>query len=552
MMRALPMTAANAGPRTRGKYPGVVRKSVAGVLATVLCMPAGAQDLRLADVIALALSRNPAIQVQRTQVEAAYGQQQQAAGQFDWAITSSLNYERSITPLTDSALADGAGGRIDQTRLFSTAYQVGINKRLRNGLIVGAGFDANGIQDASASPVLQQQNLARLNVSLTLPLLQGQGRAVTAAEDAAALSAQARRFDLLDAAARTLYATIVAYWNYRARIELEKVAISAEERSGSLLESTRKLVDAFEKPAADLVLLRADLADKVAAREAASLARTEARQALGRLLGLDALAIAALPDPAEALPAGAALPQSAFPDLAALRGEALARRPDLHSLALQLQAAQRTIEGARDLLKPRLDLNVGLAYAKASEGEGRYRLFSEPGRYQSAPSVFASLNFAFPVANNQAKGVVRERAAVLLQVAIQQSDLATGVATGVDFALHSLISSAAQLDAGRSSLALYEQAVKQEIIKQRNGISTLIDVINTETRFISARIGFLQAQLAYATALARLRLETGTLVPTPDADDRFSLDTNDLAGFGPLSDRQSASSSSARTGSHEK
>jgi outer membrane protein TolC len=533
------------------KHPG--SRCTAWLMFLVLapCAGVSAQQLHLADAVHLALIQNPDIKVQRTQVEAAFGQQQQAAGQFDWAVSSGLNYERTISPLTGSAVSGGAYGSVDRTRVFATGYQAALSKQLRNGLIVGAGFDASGTQDATRSPAAPQQNLARLNVSLTVPLLQGHGQAVTAVEDAAALTAQARRYDLLDSAAHALYNTLVAYWTYRARIELEKIAISSEERSRSLLESTQKLVDASEKPAADLVLLKADLADKVAAREAATLAHTEARQALGRLLGLDASAIAALPEPAEALPGGAAPPQAKLPSLAVLRAQALARRPDVRALALLLDAAQRNVEGARDLLKPRLDLNMGLAYAKASEGEGRYRLFSEPGRYQSAPSVFATLSFAFPIANNQAKGLVRERSAALSQVAIQQSDLATGVATGVDFALQSLMSSASQLDVGRSGLALYEQAVRQEITKQRNGISTLIDVINTEARYISARIGFLQAQLGYATAIARLRLETGTLVPVSDTSDRFSLDPDDLGGFGPLAS-QTFTPSPARTEDHEK
>jgi outer membrane protein TolC len=522
------------------------------VLALMPWVEVDAQSLRLEDAVQLALNQNAGIRVQRTQVEAAFGQQQQAAGQFDWAVSSGLNYERTITPLTDSGRADGGYGSVNGTRMFSTSYQAGVTKHLRNGLIVGAGFDARGTEDATLSPATSQQNLARLDVSLTVPLLQGRGQAVTAAEDAAMLVAQARRYDLLDSAAQTLYNTLVAYWTYRARIELEKVAISSEERSASLLGSTRKLVAASEKPAADLVLLEADHADKVAAREAAALARTEARQALGRLLGLNAFAIAGLPEPAETLPGASAVPQPRLPGLAALRTEALERRPDVRALALLLHAAQRNVEGARDLLKPRLDLNMGLAYSKASEGGGRYRLFSEPGRYQSAPSVFATLSFSFPVVNNQAKGLVRERAAALSHVAIQQSDLATGVETGVDLALQALMSSAAQLEVGRKGLSLYELAVKQEIIKQRNGISTLIDVINTETRFINARISFLQAQLAYATAIARLRLETGTLVPTPDAKDHFTLDPTDLGGFGPLTGRPSNPSSWARIEDYEK
>jgi outer membrane protein len=504
------------------------------LLAWTPCLCGAAQPLTLETAAQLALSRNAGILVQRTQVEAAYGQQQQAAGQFDWAVASGLHYERTLTPLTDTGRTAGDYGLADQSRIFATGYQAGVNKQLRNGVIVGAGFDATGTQDATLAPATPQQNLARLNVSLVVPLLQGRGSAVTAIEDAAALTAQARRYDLLDGAAHTLYDTLVAYWTYRARIELEKVAVSSEERSTSLLESTRKLVAAAEKPAADLVLLQADHADKVVVREAAVLARSDARQALGRLLGLDARTIAALPEPADVLPGTTALAPPRLPTLAALRDDALVRRPDVRALALLLDAARRNIDGARDLLKPRLDLTVGVAYARASEGVGRYRLFSEPGRTQSAPSVFATLNFAFPIVNNNAKGLVRERAAALSQVAIQQGDLATGVATGVEFALQALLSSAAQLEAGRSALGLYEQAVKQEIVKQRNGISTLIDVINTETRFINARINFLQTQLAYATAIARLRLETGTLVPMPDADDRFSLDPGDLGGFGPL------------------
>jgi outer membrane protein TolC len=526
---------------------------MASLLAALALAPnAQAQDLGLADALQRALSQNPDIAVQRTQVDAAFGQQQQAAGQFDWAVSSRLSYDRTITPLTDSSRIPGGTGLIDQTRVFSAGYQLGVSKQLRSGLVIGAGFDATGNDDTTHAPAAAPQNLARVTVSLNVPLAQGGGRAVTAAEDAAALSAQVRRQELLDSAARTLYSTLVAYWNYRARIELEKVALSSEERSASLLEAIRKLVAASEKPAADLVLLKADLADKAAAREAAALARREAQQALGRLLGLEAAAIAALPEPAESLP-GVARRVAALPArVATLRSEALARRPDVRALAFQLEAAQRDMDGARDLLKPRLDLSMGVAYAKASEGEGRYRLFSEAGRYQSTPSVFARLNFAFPLANNQAKGAVRERAAMLSQVTIRQRDVAIAVATGVDSALQALLSSAAQLNVGRSGLALYEQAVNQELIKQRNGMSTLIDVINTESRFVNARINFLQAQLGYATAIARLRFETGTLVPVTDVNDRFSLELNDLGGFGPLAATLLVPASSAAPEDHEK
>lgn len=521
-----------------------VNRSLAVALAALALAAPGlhAQPLQLRDALEQALSRNPDIAVARTGVEAARGQKQQAQGQFDWNLYANMSYQKLITPLTDSAVAANGGG-IEQARVYTSGYQAGVSRQLRSGVLLDANVDTLGEQDRSAPPWLAQQNLSRLNLTLTLPLLRGRGvQAVGAAEDAARLAVEARRYALLDSAARTLYSTLVAYWEYRARIELEKVAISSEERSISLLNSIQKLVDASERPRADLVLLQADRADKAASREAAALARIEARQALGRVLGLDAAAIARLPEPADTLPEVAtALPPPAH--FEALGTVALERRPDVRALALQVDAARRLLAGVSDQLKPRLDVDVGLTQARASEGGGRYGMLARSGRLQSEPSVFAKLVFEFPLKNNLAKGAVREQAALAAQLEIQQRDLAIGVATGVEGAWQALSSNAAQLRTAREGLSLYEKAVSQETTKQRNGIATLIDVINTESRFVNARINYLQIQLAYASALARLRLETGTLVPTSALrEDTFAIDVADLGGLGPLA----APSSSTR------
>lgn len=496
---------------------------------------AQAQALRLSDALATALARNPDIAVGHTQVESARGQQQQEQGRFDWNLYSGVNYQKLITPLTDTAIAANGGG-FDQTRVYTTGYQAGIARQLRSGVLLDANIDTVGQNSRTAPPRLPQQNLSRLNLTLTLPLLRGRGaRAVGAAEDAARLAVEARRYALLDSTARILHRTLVAYWNYRARIELEKVAISSEERSANLLKSIQKLVDASERPPADLVLLRADQADRASARASATLARVEARQELGRVLGLDAAAIANLPVPAEMLPDVAALPPHLSTAPADMAVAALARRPDLRALALQDEAARRLLAGSTDALKPRLDLDVGMTTARAGEGGGRYGMLRDTQRGQSSPSVFAKLNFEFPVGNNSAKGEVRQRAAEVARLEIEQRDLGIAVATGVENAWQALATSADQLNIAREGLALYEKAVNQEMTKQRNGISTLIDVINTESRFVSARINYLQVQLAHATALAQLRLETGTLVPADAArDDSIAVDVAGLGGLGPL------------------
>ncbi|WP_197433078.1 TolC family protein [Janthinobacterium sp. B9-8] len=486
----------------------------------LLNMNASSAELHIFDVVYHALKKNTDIQIQEHYIAIAQGQHLQAVGQFDWVLSSLLNYDKKITPQFNNP----------DLGLINSGYQLGLSKPLRNGMILSSRVDAMANDEGMGRA---QQNQLKLDISLLVPLLKGSGpEGIAAEEDVAKLNIELSRYQLRDRISQTLYNTILAYWNYRNRVELEKVAISSEERSQSLLLSIQKLVDAAEKPRADLVLLKADHGDKVARRQAAVLASTEARTVLGRLLGLDALGIRQLPEPSDALPA---VLDIAYPlNVDAMSAAALLQRPDIQALAMQLEAAKRQMQAVQDRLKPQLNLTLGLGYAKASEGGGRYSFAAESGQFQATPSVFARLNFQFPMQNNAANGAVQEHSALMSQLVLRQRDLSIGIATGVETALQSLFNTAEQIKLAKEGLSLYELAVSQEVIKQKNGISTLIDVINTEARFVSARVNYLQLQLAYASALARLRFETGTFLPAAGGNDMLSLDMNDLAGLGPL------------------
>lgn len=515
----------------------MMNRCVALMLASALpSLPAHA-GLALGDAVQLALRQNPALAVQKTQEDIAAGQLQQAAGLFDWQLASHARYERSITPRSNGTLSS-APELLPELNELSTGFDVGLERQLRNGLFLSTGVTALRREDRGLAPGVLPQSSSRLDIGITLPLARGRGGAtVTVAEDVAQLTVRMRRFEMLDRTARTVQDTLMAYWTYRTRIELERVALSSEQRSAELLQSIERLVAAAEKPRGDLVLVQADYAEKTAAREAAVLARTEAQFSLGRLLGLDAAGIAALAAPDDPLPVPVAQAAGLAARLPVLQRDALDLRPDVRALALQLQTVQRQLAAAREAQKPQIDLNMGVAYTKVSDGGSRYGFIGEAGRLQSAPSVFARLTFQMPLERNAADGGVREHVASLTGLTIRQQDLESGVGSGIERALRSLISNSAQLQSAQAALTLYEQAVAQELVKQRNGISTLIDVLNTESRFVNARVAVLQAQLAYAEALIRLRVESGTVLPASAeraGNGSFTLDVAGLAGLGPL------------------
>jgi outer membrane protein len=507
------------------------QKLAGWLLWTCLVWPAGAcmaAELTLIDALRLALSHNPAIRVQQQQLELTRAQEQQARGQFDWILSSSANHSREITPSPPSALTG-------ESRVTASNYRLGLNKQLRTGLSMSGDINA-GVSQNDAILGQAQQNRIKLEVALTLPLQKGGAGAVAATEDAARLNVLRSRYELRNQVARIMYDTMLAWWDFRTRVALREVAQNSVQRAHNLLESNQKLVNAGEKPRADLVLLQADRADKVAAHQAAQLAVDEARKTLGRLLGLDLPVMQTLAEPADALPG--VLSANLAKALPALNAVALKQRPDWQALSWQIEAQRRQLQARRDQLKAQLDLSLGVGLGRASEGGARLGFVTEPGRNQSAPSLFARLNYQVPLENNQATGAYRESAASLAQLEIRQRDLQVAIEAGVDSAVQTLERTANQLNLAHQALAWYELAVSQEMIKQKNGIATLIDVINIENRFVSSRSAYLQLQLAYANALARLRFETGSLMPVSnppgERDERFELDLPHLTGLGPL------------------
>src|SRR5690606_19684430 len=93
-----------------------------------------------------------------------------------------------------------------------------------------------------------------------------------------------------------------AYWDYVGAVRVRDALGVTAERAQRLLDETETLVAADERPAADLIALRADVARRRAALLQADQAVFQARQALGLAMGGTAEAAAALGPPSDALP----------------------------------------------------------------------------------------------------------------------------------------------------------------------------------------------------------------------------------------------------------
>jgi outer membrane protein len=491
-------------------------------------------ELKLSDAVAIALQKNADVKVQAEILTQGIAQIQQAQGPFDIVLSAGTDQERTITPLPG-----GFAGSRHQTRSDTSYHSVALSKLFTNGVRAGISLDATSVKDTGLDGIaLRPQNAVTLGASLNIPLLKGGGTEVTRLTlDLAGINGEASRHALRDTVSAVIFATVSAYWDYLAQAQLLTLAQEAEQRSKQLLESTRQLVKANERPRADLVLLEADYADKSAASLLAAQQLVNARRQLARVLGADAADADALPLPADRFPAAGAEAEQIQSFADRINALALQGRPDLLVLRTQLEGARRQVRVAEKSLKPQLDLVIGSAYGKASEGGTRLSFPGLGGTTQSEPSVYAKLVFQFPLQNNLASGSLSERTSILRQAEVRLEDTEAGIRIAVNNALLALSVSEQHLRLARRSLTLYDEAVQNEIVKRRNGIATLIDVITVQDRFNGAQQNLIQLQAEYAKAVARLQRETATTLPidSPSATgNRLQIDTAELASLGRL------------------
>jgi outer membrane protein len=307
-----------------------------------------------------------------------------------------------------------------------------------------------------------------------------------------------------------VFQTAIAYWNYVAATRNLEVIRASETRARRLVEETQTLINAGNRPSAEIRQVNANLAERIALRTAFQQAQFEARQSLGLAMGLPLEQAAALPLPADAFPP--ITDTVPVPGDPVLLETAVRLRADLEATRQRELGTQRLITAARDALKPQVDLNVSLGYSGLTEDAPFSGLFSSLARRLDGPNFLASIAVSRSQENNIARGQLARTEAAHRQTLIRIADLGRSIRSAVVIAQDELGRSAERVRLLREAAGLYATAVEDERAKLQLGLSTIIDLVLIEDRLTRSLLDEISANLSYASALSRLRYETGTLV----------------------------------------
>ena len=497
---------------------------LAGVAAVLGCICASAQapapqtpgKISLLGAVQSTLLNHPLLHSQEAQVDISRGLFKQAAGQFDLLTQSSFGQNRTTRPLSTLEMEQDAVGGVFTSRQISnlTAYSFSLSKLLHNGVSVAPSLQLNRSTDNLFNGL--GSNVSTLSLVISVPLMRNRGTRVTAAqENAARTEIDASLYDVNHLIAQLMFSTVNSYWSFVAARKTLNIAVDSEARGKIYLENVQALVAADRTPRNDLNEALANLAQRSANRIATEQNVLAAQQQLALDMGLTADAIGSwVSEPSDDFPT----PEKEVllsDNPHAIRyylEQALANRADYLSSQRRTVASGIRLNAAKNRLLPQLSLNLGAGYSGLQQGGAANDFFASSTAAIRGPNASIGFTYSFSGRNQVAEGAFLQSQAQSRQAEYQTQESARNVSAAVVTAVGAVNSAALRSKKAREAVESYQDALIGEREKYKAGMSSIVSLLTVEDKLTGALLDELQAQLAYAIALAQFRFATGTLV----------------------------------------
>ncbi len=494
----------------------------------------GPNSISLQQAVVSSLKQDPALRVQAEAIEQKSGLFEQASGQFDWIGLATGEVSRQRTPvlgiptLTPTGLVLLDPNPVDSTT--STGYTVGVDREFRNGITITPQLSVDVVN--SYYPASPAVGVSTASFVISVPLLRGLGNDSTGAAEAAARGdIQVARLLYQHALAEQAYTVAASYWSSRAADEALVVQQDVERGAERLVQSTKVLVDSRVFAPAFLIQAEANLRDKRSSRIAAELTAKISRFDLGQALGLPPQKIGSTPAALDDFPT--LVPPIAPADdsvRAPFITQAIAARPDMLASRASLVPLNLLERQAEIDLKPQANLTAGAGYSGINEGNS---LVSPINHRATGVNGQVGLNIAWPFHNSYQRGLLRERRGSVRAAQAQADDLERQVAADVLTALESVRLRADGVRSAKETVDLAKRALTAQYESLKAGNSTILDVITLENLSADARISYVSAYAAYATAIAQLHFALGSTFAqsNPTAESFYLNDLTALPRF---------------------
>ncbi len=448
--------------------------------------------------------------------------------QFDPAISGQVNWTRSSVPDIDPA----AYG-INALTGNNANYNVGYTQGFGPGTALSVGFNNSYNTTNSLQSAFSPYTTSNLGFTITQPLMRGFGLAVN--RRFIRISKNEKKIANLlvqQQLIATVYGVVRLYTDLVALYEDVKVKEETLASAEKLYTDTKAEVDEGTQAPVELTRANAQVSsirqDLINSRGLLEEQEAVVKNIITRRTDNDPEILNARIIPTDTIDVPGTEDTRPLQQLVSL---AFTNRPDLAQAGVQIDNTQISLEGARNDLRPQIDL-VGTAQNNALAAQlnplvppidspliGGYGNALDQLATRKYPSYGVGLNINLPLRNRIAQADVTRDEILLRQSQVLQQQLRKQAQLEVEDAVIAMRRARASYDAAVQTQALQQESLEAEQAKFEVGASTSFFIIQYESYLAQAKSTVVVAKSAYLKARAALERATGTIL----ADNHVSL-----------------------------
>jgi outer membrane protein TolC len=454
------------------------------------------------DAVRMAVENNLDLRVQTFNPAIAETGIQSARGIYDTQFTTLLDYRGQNRQVVPDSTASA------NQRYFD--FDLSAQQLVSSGGTASAAFRNAWYQDNLGTP-LSQYAQPQFAVSFSQPVLKGLGKEVTeqgitlATDSMSAAAAEWRQ--QAENTAAVASARFYALYNARENLETRKSSLAVARR---IHEENQARVKAGVL--ASFQLLDSELG--VLAREADLL---ESERAVAD--ASDALKVfLQYPAPGTLVPTGKIAPEKVPLTAEQATAAAMRNRPELVKARVTVQSAEFSEKVSRNLVLPSLALSGSAGVAGLGSSYGGALGDMASGKY---PEWSVGINFSYPIGNSAAEADLASNRLKAAQSRAGLKAVEESVALDVRTALRALETRYQQIEVARKGVTVAEVRFDSYVKRQRLGLATTKDLLETESQLVQAKEVLSGALAAFQIALAGLYRSMGELL------DRHNLRIDD-------------------------
>lgn len=462
---------------------------LSGLLTVIIIINAWGEPLTLERVLSATMKNQHDILMQKLSAEAAEGARIAAAGSFDTQLSASLSETDSNTPLAPYNSLTSVDSKVRKAK-FS------VSKTLRSGVnVTGQLAASETIDNTYGTP---DENINSAAVAVSIPLYDIiTNNAAGLQEKSAAEDKRAAVFRYYHQISASLYNCLSAWWTYLTYYELMKIYENSRDSTGRYLKDYKKLVEAGERPSADLYQLEAQY--RYIAMEAKEAEKNfmSAGYSLCTAAGMDCDGDP-LPEPSG---------EWLAPELLGSIDDSTENRFDILSAAASLESAKLLTEAYKRGEKPDISISFSLERKQSKE-----KLFGYSSQDNSGTTVYSQIDFSTYHENSAAIGQLYYQMALYRQAKLRLTELRRTAAIDLQSAVAELKYANESVSLADETVELYAKALEMEKRKQSLGMSTVLDVLGTSTKHRDAMLERVSYQLNAASAAVKYLYVSGGLI----------------------------------------